>query len=215
MTTETNETPHTQYVQASVDTPVMGFPRYFRYNEETKLYEINAQIDPRVNAEDWQTVPGTIRDLFCEPRESVPLGNIIYRLARSEWRSLERQDKHMEEINKAHRAIEIIGERLIQEAERRGWCDEFDSIIDDVNAELPGSFALPTREREYEVEIEVEATVTFTHTVTVTARNEDEARDNVEYDLNAYFDPDDAASDHVSYNGFTDVSTDIVYVREQ
>ena len=59
------------------------------------------------------------------------------------------------------RSMEIISGRLNEEAENRGWCDEFDRIIEDVNRTLPGPFYLEKRQREYEV------TWTETYTVTV------------------------------------------------
>lgn len=61
--------------------------------------------------------------------------------------------------------MQQVYDRLLQEAENREWCVEFDEVMDDLG--------LPTREAEYVVEVEVSAS--YTTTVRVTAHNEDEA----------------------------------------
>ena len=68
-----------------------------------------------------------------------------------------------------HRAdIDAIGERLMKEAERRDWCAEYDTIIDELNVGL--NVELPTRERSYTV------TATVRVEITLDARDEDHAR---------------------------------------
>lgn len=57
--------------------------------------------------------------------------------------------------------IEIIGTRLIEEAEERGWCDVYDDVISDLNDKL--FMKLEERMRDYTVE--VRAMVTFKITV--------------------------------------------------
>jgi hypothetical protein len=49
--------------------------------------------------------------------------------------------------------IQIIGERLIAEAQRREWCSEYDSIIGDLNGRL--NVELPEREKDWTVEMDV------------------------------------------------------------
>lgn len=77
--------------------------------------------------------------------------------------------------------IESIGNALLEEAESRGWCSEYDEFVEGLNGRL--TYDLPVREREYEVEIDV----TYRMTVSVTARSEDEALEAAE---------DDGAVDH-------------------
>lgn len=87
---------------------------------------------------------------------------------------------------KHERDIRIIGEALIEEAEERDWCSQFDDFIEKVNNEL--SVELPLRQHEYDVEMLITQTRTQTVTVTVTARNTDEARRLVEDDPSNHFD---------------------------
>lgn len=66
--------------------------------------------------------------------------------------------------------IATIGEALLEEAERRGWCSDFDEFVSDVNEKLYAS--LPRRIKDFDVYVEVIARVR----VSVSAADEDEAR---------------------------------------
>lgn len=83
-----------------------------------------------------------------------------YEAAVSHGRS--RRDNHEEDIRK-------IGESLISEAQARGWCDDFDKWVADINQRL--LVELPTRVRQF--------TVTADYTVrirtNVLASSEDDA----------------------------------------
>lgn len=70
-------------------------------------------------------------------------------------------------IQKHKRDIALIGEALLDTADRREWCDEYDEAVESLNRKLHEK--LPTREREYTVTVEI----------TVTGHNVDEARDSV------------------------------------
>lgn len=71
------------------------------------------------------------------------------------------------------KAMIIIGDRLIQEAENRGWCSEFDQIIEEVNKELVDAtgnsrFQLPVREVERTVRLMRRRIVTESIELTLT-----------------------------------------------
>lgn len=53
--------------------------------------------------------------------------------------------------------IEIIGTRLIYEAEDRGWCDVYDDVISELNEKL----FIDLEERRRDFTVEVQAMVTF------------------------------------------------------
>ncbi len=65
--------------------------------------------------------------------------------------------------------ITLIGEKLIQEANERQWCREYDRFVEELNDDLER--ALPLRERDFEITVAVELRVD------VTATNEDHARE--------------------------------------
>lgn len=71
------------------------------------------------------------------------------------------------------KAVEMIGEALIEEAQRRGWCSEYDDFVEKLNDRLPLGYELPTREREFEVTL----TYRVEFRMKVNAVDEDSARD--------------------------------------
>ena len=102
-------------------------------------------------------------------------------------------------ISQAHTAVQMIGDALIAEADRRNFCEEYDQLIDDINESLPGPFALPEREQEYEIEVTGNASVSWSHTVTVRARSADHACDMVQMCPSDYIDIDQVANDSLNY----------------
>ena len=165
---------------ATNETLLGDFTSYFRWNEETHNYEMNVRISPTRETEEWVVVPSPVRDAIVNPDRRPAVGTLIYDLLNANLRA-NREAAAAADIRKnAWRCIEIIGERLNQEAENRGWCDEFDSIIDEVNSNLPGGFQLPTREKEFDVTWTQTVTVTVDCSATFTARDADEAREMAE-----------------------------------
>lgn len=80
------------------------------------------------------------------------------------------------------RDVNLIGDSLLSEAESRGWCEDFDNFVENLNDEL--YVTLPTRVRTYtmrvtatiEMEVEVEAS-SIEHAV-------DKAKDDVNEEIN-------------------------------
>lgn len=83
--------------------------------------------------------------------------------------------------------VETIGARLLDEAESRGWCSEFDEIVSDLNSRLHKPLA--ERYRDYDVFVEVRVTIP----VTVSARSDDEARELASQDWRDRWESSDAA----------------------
>lgn len=88
--------------------------------------------------------------------------------------------------------IEIIGEELLEEAERRGWCSDFDGWVDGVNARLTVS-ELPTREHDYNVTLSYTVDVY----VSVTARSESDAVDQA---YESFHEPGEVSYQSVSWD---------------
>jgi hypothetical protein len=167
----------TAITPVATDTVLPKLPHYFRENPDTHKTEMNKQINPSVTSEEWVEVPLRTRRIFADAENTSTVGDLITSYtteanAVDSWIQMHDNLKHQ-----AFDAIRIIGERLIRESNDRGWCSEFDEIIDDVNASLPGPFALPTRERDFVVSWTEQYTVTVRRSATVTARDEDSACD--------------------------------------
>lgn len=79
----------------------------------------------------------------------------------------------VQEARRAHEEdIRIIGEALLEEAERQDWCARFDDAVSDINTRL--AIPLPEREREYEVTVTGYVKTAFTHTLTITLRGSED-----------------------------------------
>lgn len=97
--------------------------------------------------------------------------------------------------------IELIGKRLIDEANDRGWCSIYDEVVADLNEHLH----LGLQERERSFTVRVTATVTFEIEVENETSADDAreiARDWIESDASEYI------------NNVTKVSVDYTEVVE-
>jgi len=156
--------------------------------------EILWRVDPRETTD--KTIKVDYRVLSLLMSKDLTVGQLVRIFA------LENESR-MHEQRDALKAMEIISERLNHEADRRGWCDDFDEIIEEVNGLLPGWLQLAKREREYEIDVQVTATMTFTERVTVTASNEEDAREMAEEQVSD--DIDRILHDYINYTGVDDV----------
>jgi capsid protein len=90
----------------------------------------------------------------------------------------QRLDSHIQDIK-------LISDALMEQAEDRDWCDQYDNFIEELNTRL--SIELEERTKEYEVEIEVTQTRTQRVTVTIKARDEDQARELIDDSPEDYY----------------------------
>ena len=162
---------------ATNETTLGNFDSYFRWNEETRQYEMNARISPTLDNDTWIVVPSPVRDAIVNPDRRPAVGTLIYDLANANLRANREQTRANDLMNQAWKCLEIIGERFIQEANRRGWCSEADDFIDEINDQLPGAFALPVRQKEYEVTWTQTVTVNVDMSATFTARSAEDAEE--------------------------------------
>jgi hypothetical protein len=200
------------------DTRIGDMASYFRWNIETRTYEMNIKVDPNRQQEVWIPMSSPLYDDICNPTQPPTVGKLIYLLSHFEQR-LESQRKRIENLeSNANRAIQAIGNSLLENADKRDWCDEFDKEIDGMNSwlenQLGVDWRLPTREKEYTVTVSINAEVTFNEEITVTARNEEDATQNVLDNIESYIDLDQAATDYCHSNAFDDISFDIDRVEE-
>ena len=160
------------------DTLIGDYSSYLRWSAEESTYQMSSKIDPRTEGEGvWMNIPSSVYDAIHPEGggKTLTIGQLITRLSQQERMHHEEVKAHNKLRTEAQRAIQLIGERLIEESEQRGWCAEFDAIIDDVNGSLPAWGQLPDRTREYTVTWSEEYRVTVQREATVTATSEDEA----------------------------------------
>ena len=74
--------------------------------------------------------------------------------------------------------VDLFADMIREEAENRGWCDEYDTFVDHYNNKSKVAWIDP-RTKDYEVDVTIDFVVRVTTSVMTEARNEDDARDNV------------------------------------
>jgi TolA-binding protein len=148
---------------------------------------------------------------LVECADATPAEQQSNELSRAEQRIKELEDTTTSQvlrINHLVRALEIVNERLNKEADDRGWCNEFNEILDEVNeriaSEAGACFTLEGNERDFEFIVQGTSTVHWSSTVQVTARNEDDARRFLEDSIHEYVNTDEAAQEEIRFNGFSD-----------
>lgn len=100
--------------------------------------------------------------------------------------------------------VEHLSDRLISEAERRGWCEQYDEIIDDVNGGMR-CIVLRSRERDFEIDVAITGVTTIHKTLTVRAATQEAAFDAFQEQPDHYIDVDEELLDGARRNGFTDI----------
>ena len=103
--------------------------------------------------------------------------------------------------------VDRLSDRLIDEADRRGWCEQYDEIIEDVNTHMR-CIAIRTRQQDYEIEVAITGTMTIHKTVTVNARNRDEAFERFREYPESYFNVEEGLLDAAQRNGFNNIEID-------
>lgn len=92
------------------------------------------------------------------------------------------EDRYRQEARRHTEDINTIGERLIHEADQRGWCEQYDEVIEDLNKTL--HVDLPLRQREYEVSVSFTVHMNVTVTADSPEAAQSDANDMIEYELN-------------------------------
>ena len=174
-------------LQKPDDTVLLGFGAY---------EVVSVEASKEASEETWWPVrPSQETRLIGEMRDEITaLKAKITELETDNSRTNMRANTYCEDIA-------TIGRLLLEEAERRGWCADFDDFVESVNGALTLA-ELPVRQEEFEIVVRGTATISWSRNVTVTAKNEEEAISMVENDPSEYMDLDEEATESASYNGF-------------
>lgn len=117
------------------------------------------------------------------------------------------RDRLRDYTNKVAQDMRVLSDKLIEEANRRNWCDEYDEIVDALNG-LFLVLSIDQRTREYEVEVVLSGTITACTTVIVTAGSREDAEQLVREDIDAYVDVSDVLTNELMNGGLDDLEID-------
>lgn len=130
-------------------------------------------------------------------------------LVESKQRQIEELRVELETLKQAISSDStLLSDTLIAEANQRQWCDEYDEIVDTLNSRLR-VIVIQQREQEFEIEVDIEGTIRTTTTVCVTARNRDEAREMIRYNLESHVDGHEVLQDAIYNLGFDDIEMEM------
>lgn len=156
------------------DALVPDFTVYTR-KTETGATQLNNKVNPQITDEEWVDIPNRVYVTLTSTDPNLTVGKLAALYASEANHTDAWVKKYDQARDEARRAIDMIGERLIQESNDRGWCSEFDDLIDQANSNLPGWLQLPERTREFEVSWTETYTVTVRRSVCIEAKSEDHA----------------------------------------
>jgi len=169
----------------------------------TEHYEMRDNLDPEG---EWVACPSkAFTYLTMVGSASFSIRNVLLNLI-GEAREVERAFAERDEwrnkyetsaINHGH-DIAVIRNRLVEEAEKRDWCSEFDDIIEDVNRQL--NVEMDPRERDFY--LTVSFTVSGSASTSVRAASLDEAVEILKDSAEDYIEIDDAVIEAANYGGF-------------
>ena len=153
--------------------------------EENKLTENNQTTETNESVNIYQVSDiHEIRRMYCELQAKAKELEV-----KSLTAGIERDDAKDARIKREtmhHKDIQTIGEALIEMAEDKDWCSEYDEFINELNGNL--YVELPSRRRNYDVTIKVKREVYAYVTVQVEATSEEDAQEIVEEDTYSYLD---------------------------
>ena len=184
--------------------------RFFRKNETTHHYEINIAINSGLydTNDCWMETDWSIaRHFMADATSSASVGKIIHML-HDYYVMNERRRKTIEQ---ACTNFELISQELIRQANDRGWCDEYDQIVETINESMVGDFRLTERTREFEVEFDINANghSVYSGTVQIIAKSQEEANEMFSDSPSDYIDLEEVVIDAIRY-GSIDLDVELL-----
>lgn len=187
--------------------PVM-YKRYGDPQEATYDYAYVSRPDRHVvTLSDGSLVDAYTSELT--PVRPLTDAEMVVYLTEQLYEASQSADTYKKAYHSSDEDIERIAAALSEEAESRGWCEEYSEFCDQVNSVLVTGVRLQPLEREFEIDVEIEATISVVRTVTVTARSQEDAESYVNDDPEAYFDVEAEINDAASM-GVTDYTVTVM-----
>jgi hypothetical protein len=170
-------------IQALYQNPAAyGKRHYITLGDIKEVVAVDAEITPNRSLNDQEMIMYLTNELYEASKEA---------------------DIYRERAVRIIADLEVIAEALRDEAESRGWCDDYNEFVSKVSDKTSEHHLLPL-EQEYEVEVEVRANVSTRVTLSVTARSYEDAQEMVMDDPEAFFDPTHQALEEAQMSGFDD-----------
>jgi len=210
-TVTTEKTPAPEVTQATERLFILDLPVTYTVGDSQPLQAL--YVSPAAYGKRHYITLGDIKELTAMDSEITPNRSLndqemIAYLTNELYEASKEAEIYRERAVRIIADIEAISECLRDEAESRGWCDEYNQFVNKVSEKTSEDHLLPL-EQEYEVEVEVRATVTARATLSVMARSRDLAEEMVIDDPDSFFDPNDEALSEAKMSGFDDYDVNL------
>jgi hypothetical protein len=207
----TEETPAPEVTQAKERIFIHDLPVTYTAGLSAPIQALYQNAAP-YGKRHWITL-GDIKEIVVSdseisPNRSLNDQEMIMYLTNELYEASKEADVYRERAVRIIADLEVIAEALRDEAESRGWCDEYNDFVSKVS-EKTSEHHLLALEQEYEVDVEVEATVRTTRTISVLARSLEDAQEMVTEDPETFFDPIEEAIDAARAGGFDDLEVNL------
>ena len=184
--------------------------RFFRKNETTNKYEINLALnDSAYGTRDvWMETDWSIASHFmADATRGASIAKVLT-MMHDLWSTSHRR---LLQIEEARTNFNLISEELIRQANDRGWCEEYDQIVETLNESMVGGFRLTERTKEYEVEfdININGHSVYSGTVEITAKSQEEANEFFSDSPSDYVDLEEVVIDAIRY-GSIDLDVELL-----
>jgi hypothetical protein len=210
-TVTTEETPAPEVTQAKERIFIQDLPVTYTGGHVPLLQAL--YVSPAAYGKRHYITLGDIKEVVAADAEIIPNRSLndqemIMYLTNELYEASKEADIYRERAVRIIADLEVIAEALRDEAESRGWCDEYNDFVTQVSEKTSEHHLLPL-EQEYEVDVEVEATVRTTRTISVLARSLEDAQEMVTEDPETFFDPIEEAIDAARAGGFDDLEVNL------
>lgn len=142
--------------------------------------------------------PDNMAALVAFMRELIHYGEAQHKYAASNSALLE-QDL-IDVKAKRDDAMRIISERIYAEADKRGWCEDVNTFMADLDDSLPHGFNLDLRKQKFTIHAAITGSSTVYVDVEVEATSRGEAEDLFRCDPDDYCDPAELLNDNYRHD---------------
>lgn len=181
--------------------PIGNVSQFFR-TEGTRYLVSSTLFNPTQENTEVDTTY-SVFSKFCREDNGYTVGKLIYEVhhaySMAETTRIGRDKQH---IDFKHN-WDVLTQALYNEAEKRGWCSEYEEFCDSIAGELRMGWELVHREQNFDIDVDilVDGRVVTTESVSITARTEEDAREMFNDDPSSFIDPVEVLLEAIRYGG--------------
>jgi hypothetical protein len=147
---------------------------------------------------------------FCREDNGYTVGRLVYEVHTAHsMAEATRTSRNKEQADYKHN-WDVLTQALYNEAEKRGWCSEYEEFCDSIAGELRMGWELVHREQDFDIDVDitVDGRVVTTESISITARTKEDAMEMFNDDPSSFIDPVEVLLEAIRY-GSVDVECEL------